>query len=183
MLPSSSSTFNLGLIGAGRIGMVHCTAASALSNVRITHVADYFLKAAEAAAAKFNIPHASQDWRPIMECPDVHAVVVCSPSDTHCEIIIAAARAGKHVFCEKPIDYNLARIDEALAAVQEAGVKLQLGFQRRFDADFKRVRQAVQDGDVGTPYSISIVSRDPGLPPIGYLKASGTCLFCLTRPD
>jgi myo-inositol 2-dehydrogenase / D-chiro-inositol 1-dehydrogenase len=180
---SSGQSFNLGLIGAGRIGLVHCRAAEAIPNAKVVVVADFFIEAAQKCAAQFGIPEAIKDWQPIMANPDVHAVVVCSPSDTHCEIIIAAARAGKHIFCEKPIDYDLGRIDEALKAVAESGVKLQLGFQRRFDTDFRRVRAAVQSGEIGEPYMISIISRDPGLPPIAYLKQSGGLFFDMMIHD
>lgn len=175
--------FRVGLIGAGRIGKVHMRAIAAIPNATCTMVCDFFVKAAEACAADFGIPVAIQDWKPIMASPDVDAVIVCSPSDTHCEIIIAAAKAGKHIFCEKPIDFDLARIDEALAAVDASGVKLQLGFQRRFDADFMRVQKAVADGDIGEPYMISIISRDPAPPPVAYLKQSGGLFFDMTSHD
>lgn len=180
---ASTKTFKFGLIGAGRIGKVHCRALAATPGAEVAVVADFFIEAAKACAAEFGIPEAIKDWEPIMENSEIDAVVVASPSDTHCEIIIAAAKAGKHIFCEKPIDYDLARIDEALAVVKESGVKLQLGFQRRFDADFRRVRKAVQEGEVGEPYMISIISRDPGLPPIGYLKQSGGLFFDMMIHD
>lgn len=175
--------FRVGLIGAGRIGKVHLKAIAAIPNAKCTMVCDFFVKAAEACAEAFDIPVAIKDWQPIMASPDIDAVIVCSPSDTHCEIIIAAAAAKKHIFCEKPIDFDLARIDEALAAVTASGVKLQLGFQRRFDSDFMRVQKAVADGDIGDPYMISIMSRDPAPPPIGYLKQSGGLFFDMTSHD
>lgn len=174
---------NLGLIGAGRIGRVHCRALASISSARVVAVADFIVQAAESCASEFGIPSAMQDWRPMVNDPNIHAVVVCSPSDTHCEIIIAASKAGKHIFCEKPIDYDLTRIDEALAAVSASGVKLQLGFQRRFDTDFRRVRDAVQSGEIGEPYMLSIISRDPSPPPIAYLKQSGGLFFDMMIHD
>lgn len=173
----------IGVIGAGRIGQVHCAALSRLRHAAVAVIADYIFKAARAAADQYGIERAVQDWREVVRDPSVHAVVICSPSDTHHDIIIAAARAGKHVFCEKPIDYELGRIDEALAAVERAGVKFQLGFQRRFDANFQRVRRAVSSGEIGRPYTLHIVSRDPAPPPIGYLKQSGGLFFDMMSHD
>lgn len=174
---------NVALIGAGRIGRVHCTALAGNPRAEIVAVADFFVKAAQSCAADFGIKVAVQDWKEVVAMPHVHAVVVCSPSDTHCEIIIAAAAAGKHIFCEKPIDFDLARIDAALAAVASAGVTMQLGFQRRFDADFKRIKAAVDSGEIGDLYMISIISRDPAPPPIDYLKSSGGLFFDMAVHD
>uniref|UniRef100_A0A7S1TDP2 Inositol 2-dehydrogenase n=1 Tax=Compsopogon caeruleus TaxID=31354 RepID=A0A7S1TDP2_9RHOD len=173
----------VGLIGCGRIGQVHCRALEWNPKADVVIAADFFLKAAESCAEKWGIPRAVQDWKEVVASPEVDAVVICSPSDTHCEIIIAAANAGKQIFCEKPIDYDLARIDEALSAVQSHGVKLQLGFQRRFDVNFVRVRDAVQNGEIGTPYMVNIISRDPAPPPIDYLKQSGGLFFDMMIHD
>lgn len=182
-MATKTKTMQFGLIGAGRIGLVHMQAISGIPNAKCTMVADFFISAAESCAAKWDIPVAIKEWAPIMENPDIDAVIVCSPSDTHCEIIMAAAAAGKHIFCEKPIDFDLARIDEALAAVAASGVKMQLGFQRRFDANFMRVRAAVESGDIGEPHMLSIISRDPAPPPIGYLKQSGGIFFDMMSHD
>ncbi|MFN8452159.1 MAG: inositol 2-dehydrogenase [Anaerolineae bacterium] len=99
--------------------------------------------------------------------------MICSATDTHTQIIVEAAQAGKHIFCEKPVDLSLNKIDQAIAAVDAAGVKLQIGFNRRFDPDFRRIRQAVENGEVGTPYRLHVISRDPAPPPISYVKVSG----------
>lgn len=179
----SAKQFSLGIIGCGRIGKTHLKAISNIPNAKCTMAADFFLSAAEDCAKEWDIPVAIKDWQPIMDSPDIDAIIVCSPSDTHCEIIMAAAVAGKHIFCEKPIDFDLARIDEALAAVESSGVKLQLGFQRRFDANFMRVREAVEKGEIGDPHMISIISRDPAPPPIGYLKQSGGLFFDMMSHD
>mmetsp|Transcript_15601 Transcript_15601/g.27396 ORF Transcript_15601/g.27396 Transcript_15601/m.27396 type:complete len:348 (+) Transcript_15601:93-1136(+) len=180
---SSDRVLNIGLIGAGRIGVVHATAISSIPNARIAIVCDFFEKAAQSCAAKFNIPKYSKNWKDAVTDPNVDAVLICSPSDTHCDIIIEAARNRKHIFVEKPIDYQLERIDMALKAVAEAGVKLQVGFQRRFDANFMRVKQAVATGQVGTPYMLSIISRDPAPPPIEYVKQSGGLLYDMAIHD
>eukprot|EP00188_Purpureofilum_apyrenoidigerum_P000252 Plantae.Rhodophyta-Purpureofilum_apyrenoidigerum.ctg11004.p1 GENE.Plantae.Rhodophyta-Purpureofilum_apyrenoidigerum.ctg11004~~Plantae.Rhodophyta-Purpureofilum_apyrenoidigerum.ctg11004.p1 ORF type:complete len:388 (+),score=87.67 Plantae.Rhodophyta-Purpureofilum_apyrenoidigerum.ctg11004:104-1165(+) len=182
-LTSASQMVRLGIIGAGRIGQVHCRALQRNEKATITIVADFFVEAAKKCAATFNIPKAVQDWKEVVDSPDVDAVIICSPSDTHHDIIIAAARAGKQIFCEKPIDYDLERIDEALSAVSNAGVKFQLGFQRRFDANFKRVREAVQGGEIGEPYMLTITSRDPAPPPLEYLKQSGGLFFDMMTHD
>jgi myo-inositol 2-dehydrogenase/D-chiro-inositol 1-dehydrogenase len=109
--------------------------------------------------------------------------VICSSTDTHTPFIIQAAEAGKHIFCEKPIAANLTRIDEALWAVEKAGVKLMIGFNRRFDPNFQRVKQAIEQGEIGTPHIMHIISRDPAPPPIAYVKVSGGMFFDMTIHD
>eukprot|EP00181_Compsopogon_caeruleus_P003468 CAMPEP_0184680608 /NCGR_PEP_ID=MMETSP0312-20130426/3500_1 /TAXON_ID=31354 /ORGANISM="Compsopogon coeruleus, Strain SAG 36.94" /LENGTH=343 /DNA_ID=CAMNT_0027130843 /DNA_START=266 /DNA_END=1297 /DNA_ORIENTATION=+ len=178
-----SGKVRVGIIGCGRIGQVHCRALEGNPSAEVVIAADYFVKAAQACAKKFGIPRAVQDWKEVVQASNVDAVVICSPSDTHCQIIIAAAQAGKHIFCEKPIDYKLERIDVALEAVRKSGVKLQLGFQRRFDANFQRVRHAVQSGEIGSPYMLNIISRDPAPPPLAYLKQSGGLFFDMMIHD
>ena len=114
-------------------------------------IADVRREAAAEVAARWNVARHTDDYGELLADPAINAVVVCSSTDTHAEIIIAAAAAGKPVFCEKPIDHDLARIDAALAAVERAGVQLQVGFNRRFDANFARLRQAVATGEIGRP--------------------------------
>jgi myo-inositol 2-dehydrogenase/D-chiro-inositol 1-dehydrogenase len=174
----------IGIIGAGRIGRVHCAALARMSNLaQVVVIADFIEQAAQAAAKEFRIPRAVKDWQEVVQSPEVDAVIICSPSDTHYEIIVAAARAGKQIFCEKPIDYDLERIDNALSEVKRAGVQMQIGFQRRFDANFRRVREAVASGEIGEPYSLHIISRDPAPPPLAYLKQSGGLFFDMMTHD
>ena len=109
--------------------------------------------------------------------------MICAPTPLHSALIEEAAAAGKHIFCEKPVDFDLARIDAALAAVKKAGVKLQIGFNRRFDANFARVRRAVAEGEIGQPQLLHIVSRDPGPPPLSYVKSSGGIFMDMTIHD
>jgi len=109
--------------------------------------------------------------------------VICSPTGTHAEIIEEAAHVGKHIFCEKPIALDLSTIDRALDAVKRAGVELQIGFNRRFDANFRRVRQAVEEGEVGQPLLIHIISRDPAPPSIEYIRVSGGIFLDMTIHD
>ena len=172
------------VLGAGRIGKIHTeTLVQRLPETEVTAIADPFKAAADETAARLRIPLSSDDASAVIRRDDVEAVAICSSTDTHVQYIIEAAQAGKHIFCEKPIDMNLARIDEALAAVAAAGVKLQIGFNRRFDANFARVRHAIEQGEIGTPHLIHIISRDPGPPPISYVRVSGGMMIDMTIHD
>lgn len=175
---------NVGLVGAGRIGRVHAEhLAYRVPDTNLVAVADIFLEAAEKVAADFQIPAAYQDYRSIMGDESIEAVVICSSTDTHAQIIEEAAATGKHIFCEKPIALDLGAIDRALSAVEEAGVKLQIGFNRRFDPNFQRVREAVVSGKIGEPHLLRITSRDPQPPPIEYIKVSGGIFLDMTIHD
>jgi len=164
----------IGVIGAGRIGRMHAeNLVFRVPEAEVVAVSDLRLEAAQACAAALGLAGAHKDHRPILDDKKIDAVLVCSSTDTHSLLIEEAAAAGKHIFCEKPIDFELARIDRALAAVKKAGVKLQIGFNRRFDHNFKRIRQAVAGGEIGKPWMLRITSRDPAPPPIEYVKVSG----------
>jgi len=179
-----SDMLNLGLIGAGRIGRLHAEhIAYRIPNARCLIVADVIEEAAQRAADEFRINYAVADYQTILDSPAIDAVVICSATHTHAQIIQEAARAGKHIFCEKPIDHNLAVIDAALAAAAEAGVKLQVGFNRRFDANYARVRQAIASGEIGQPHLMHIISRDPSPPPMEYIKVSGGIFLDMTIHD
>ncbi len=179
-----SSKVNVGLIGAGRIGRLHAEhLAFRIPDANLLAVSDIILKAAQKCADDLGIPTATQDHRIIMENPDIEAVVVCSSTNTHAQMIEEAAAAGKHIFCEKPIAHDLGEIDRALAAVEEAGVKLQIGFNRRFDPNFQRVRELVATGKIGEPHILRITSRDPAPPPIEYIKISGGIFLDMTIHD
>jgi myo-inositol 2-dehydrogenase/D-chiro-inositol 1-dehydrogenase len=177
-------TVNIGVIGAGRIGKVHAeNLVTRVPGARVLAIADVARAAAEETAARWGIPDVSADYRTILDNPNIQAVVICSATDTHAQMIAEAARAGKHIFCEKPIALDLSNIDEALAAVEQAGVKLQIGFNRRFDPNYARVRQAVVNGEIGQPQLMHIISRDPAPPPIEYVKVSGGIFFDMTIHD
>ena len=179
-----SAKVNVGLIGAGRIGRLHAEhLAFRIPEANLMAVADVRLEAAERCAADFQIPLAVRDHRKIMENPDIEAVVVCSSTDTHTQMIEEAAEAGKHIFCEKPIGFDLAEIDRVLKAVDRAGVKLQIGFNRRFDPSFRRARELIAAGKIGTPHIVRITSRDPEPPPIEYIKVSGGIFLDMTIHD
>jgi myo-inositol 2-dehydrogenase/D-chiro-inositol 1-dehydrogenase len=175
---------NIGLIGAGRIGKVHAeTIITRVPGAKLVAIADYHLPAAQELAQKHGISVATSNHLEVIQHPEVQAVVIASSTDTHAPFIIDAAKAGKDIFCEKPIASELNQIDAALAAVKQAGVKLQIGFNRRFDASFRRIRQAIADGEIGTPHLLHIISRDPAPPPIAYVKVSGGLFFDMTIHD
>ena len=123
------------------------------------------------------------DHRALLADPALDAVVICSPTDLHAPMIEESAAAGKHIFCEKPVARTLGEIDRSLDAVARAGVKLQIGFNRRFDANFARVRRAISSGEIGEPHLLHIVSRDPGPPPIEYVRVSGGMFLDMTIHD
>lgn len=167
-------SLKIGLIGAGRIGQLHARhLTSRIPSADLLMVADVSVNAANQCANRFAIPSYVQDYHALLDQPGIEAVLICSSTDTHAHIIEEAAQAGKHIFCEKPIALNLPAIDQALQAVAQANVKLQVGFNRRFDANFLRVRQAIINGEIGSPHQFHIVSRDPVPPPIEYIRVSG----------
>jgi myo-inositol 2-dehydrogenase/D-chiro-inositol 1-dehydrogenase len=179
----SVASIGVGLIGAGRIGRVHAAnLAQRLPKAKLLAVADVNKTAAEQVAGQWG-GYASNDYRQLLSDPAIDAVMVCSATDTHSTIVIEAASAGKHIFCEKPIDLTLAKIDAALAAVDAAGVKLQIGFNRRFDPNHARVRQAIVNGEIGVPHLFHIISRDPAPPPIAYIQVSGGIFLDMTIHD
>lgn len=172
--PSTSERrLNIGIIGAGRIGQVHADNITfRLRNANLVGVSSGSRKLAE----RCSLAHGCQpyyDYNELIDNPAVDAVCICSASNAHTEQIIAAARAGKHIFCEKPIDTSLEVIDKALVEVHRAGVKFQVGFNRRFDQNYRRVREAITHGEIGKPQILHIISRDPSPPPLEYVKNSG----------
>ena len=167
-------TIRLGIIGAGRIGRLHAdTLRTRVAGARVLAIADVFAEAARSAAADYGIPEHTTDASELIASGEIDAVVICSSTDSHVDFIIEAARAGKQIFCEKPIALELTAIDRALAAVEAAGVKLQIGFNRRFDANHVRIKRAIESGEIGEPHLLSIVSRDPAPPPLDYITVSG----------
>ena len=175
---------NIGLIGAGRIGRVHAgNLALRIPSANLLMVADVNEEAAWRCAEDFRVPQTVEDYRMVLDNPDIAAVAICSSTDTHAHLIEEAAAAGKHIFCEKPIAFDLATIDRALSAVDAAGVKLQIGFNRRFDANYRRVHQAIQRGEIGKLQLLHIVSRDPAPPPIAYIRTSGGMFLDMTIHD
>jgi myo-inositol 2-dehydrogenase/D-chiro-inositol 1-dehydrogenase len=130
-----------------------------------------------------NVETVVTDYTELLGNEDLHAVAICSATDTHTPIIMEAAAAGKHIFSEKPLDFDLGRIDEALQAVEAAGVKLQVGFNRRFDPNFRKVKEMAAEGKIGEPHILRITSRDPEPPPLDYVKVSGGIFLDMTIHD
>ncbi len=164
----------LGLLGAGRIGKLHGrNIANRIENATLAAIADVYVAAAQALADELGVAQVYNDPMHVINDPEIDAVIICTSTNTHAELIEAAAKAGKHIFCEKPIDHDLARIDQVLEVVKEAGINLQVGFNRRFDPGFARAQRAVAEGQVGDVQIMRITSRDPAPPPIEYVKVSG----------
>ncbi len=175
---------NIGLIGTGRIGRLHArNLAYRVPGARLVAIADVVPQSAQTCAEETQVQRVCTDYRAVLDRKDVDAVVICASTNMHARIVEDAAAAGKHIFCEKPLDLDLARIDGMLAAVQRAGVKLQVGFNRRFDTSFRRVREIVASGKIGTPHVVRITSRDPAPPPIAYVKVSGGIFLDMTIHD
>jgi myo-inositol 2-dehydrogenase/D-chiro-inositol 1-dehydrogenase len=164
----------VGVIGAGRIGKIHIDNLLRQPKVELVAISDAFAgPELEAWAAARGIGQVTKDSAAIIGHPGIDAVFICSPTDTHVPLIKEAAQAGKHIFCEKPVSMDIAQTIDAIEAVNKAGVKLQIGFNRRFDHNFKRVREHVQGGTIGDPHLIKITSRDPSPPPAEYIRVSG----------
>lgn len=181
---NKSSKIGVGVIGAGRIGRLHIEhLAQSIPEVELIAICSLDAVGIESLTKQFNIPKTTIDYTALLADPRIDAVLVASSTDTHVEISQAAAKAGKHVFCEKPISLDLEQIDETLTIVEEAGVKFQVGFNRRFDASFARIREAVASGEIGEPHIMRITSRDPSPPPIEYVKVSGGIFLDMTIHD
>ena len=175
----------VGIIGAGRIGKVHAKNISMfVPEMEIKTIADPFMnEQTEAFAKSCGIPNTTKDANDILNDPEIEAVLICSSTDTHSKYIIEAAHAGKHIFCEKPIDYDLTKVHAAINAAKEAGVKLQIGFCRRFDHNHRAVYDMVRGGKVGKVNIIKISSRDPEPPPVSYVKVSGGIFYDMMIHD
>jgi myo-inositol 2-dehydrogenase / D-chiro-inositol 1-dehydrogenase len=159
------------VFGAGRIGTIHAGNIARRADAHLKYVIDVSAAAATALASRHCATVTATETA--LSDPDVHAVLIASSTDTHADLCIAAAKAGKAIFCEKPIDLSLARVDACLAAVNKAGVPMLVGFNRRFDPNFASVKARITAGEIGATEQVIITSRDPGLPPIEYLKVSG----------
>jgi myo-inositol 2-dehydrogenase / D-chiro-inositol 1-dehydrogenase len=172
----------VGVIGVGRIGRMHAELLERrVERTTVTAVADAHEPTAAAVAAELGLRAAGVDE--LLAAPDIDAVAICTSTDTHADLIVAAARAGKAIFCEKPVSLDLAELDRALAAVDAAGVPFQIGFNRRFDPAHQAVRDAVAAGEIGEPQLVRISSRDPAPPPLEYVRVSGGIFLDMTIHD
>jgi myo-inositol 2-dehydrogenase/D-chiro-inositol 1-dehydrogenase len=171
---------NVGIIGVGRIGKLHCDNLIQNQNVSIKAVTDPFIDKDWAKSRNLTIVDSAEI---IFNDKGIDAVFIMSPSTLHAEQIILAAQAGKHIFCEKPIALDPLLIQKALDIVAKAGVKLQVGFNRRFDPNFMYLRDNYKAGNIGDLYMVKIIARDPSPPPVEYVKSSGGIFLDMTIHD
>ncbi|MFZ5962801.1 inositol 2-dehydrogenase [Thalassococcus sp. BH17M4-6] len=174
-------TVRFAILGAGRIGQVHARAVTANPGAILVAISDPVAEAATAVADRYGCEIRSID--DIAAAADVDAVAICTPTNTHADLIEQFARAGKAIFCEKPVDLSLARVQDCLKTVEAEGATLMVGFNRRFDPDFRAVKSAIDAGSIGAVEMITITSRDPGPPPLDYIKVSGGLFRDMTIHD
>ena len=174
-------TVRFGLLGAGRIGKVHAKAVMGDANAKLVAVTDAMAPAAKAIADQYGCEVRSMEA--ILAATDIDAVVICTPTDTHADLIEAFVKAGKAVFCEKPIDLSLARVKSCLEVVRAHKGTLMVGFNRRFDPHFQAVRAEIDKGTIGAVEMVVITSRDPGAPPVEYIARSGGIFRDMTIHD
>jgi myo-inositol 2-dehydrogenase/D-chiro-inositol 1-dehydrogenase len=174
----------IAVIGTGRMGSVHCrNIARLIPEADLVALCDIRLEVAQAVADELGVPRVVADYKELLANPSIQAVLIASSTPTHAFMIKDAALAGKQIFCEKPLAMDLGEIDEALAAVDKAGVKLQVGFNRRFDKSYQRVHEIVASGEIGRPCILRITDRDPDFPSMEFLRASGGIFLDLSIHD
>lgn len=174
----------IGVLGVGRIGKIHAeNLVTRIPGAELSVLADVFPDELKRVAVRLNISDTAADYKQVIKRQDVDAVVVCTPTNTHYQIILEAAAAGKHVFCEKPVELAIEKIKSINDTVEKCGVQLMVGFNRRFDPNFSKVLQMVNDGRVGKPRILRITSRDPAPPPEDYLLGSGGLFLDMTIHD
>lgn len=176
----------IGIIGAGRIGKVHLESISYhVKNATVTAMADPFMnEETEKLIRSYGVSKVTKDYKDILNDKDIDAVLVCSSTDTHAAISIEAINAGKHVFCEKPVDHSIEKIQAVADALKEhPDIKFQVGFNRRFDHNFAAIRMAYDDGKIGEAHILKITSRDPEPPNPAYIKVSGGIFLDMTIHD
>ncbi|RLB02376.1 inositol 2-dehydrogenase [Candidatus Heimdallarchaeota archaeon] len=178
------SKVRVAVIGTGRIGKMHARNIKYfIPNAEVIAVADVAWETAKNCAEELGIPRAEKDYRRLLEEKNLDAVIICTSTDTHAQIIKDAASAKKHVFCEKPIALTLKEIDDVLQVVNSEKVKFQVGFQRRFDVNFQKAKECIQTGKIGDPHVLKITSRDSVPPPPEYVKGSGGIFLDMTIHD
>ena len=173
----------IGIIGIGRMGQIHLdNLMQKFSEVEVVAISD-INEEARQWAEKYTISKFYSDYQDLISDQEVNTVVICSPTNQHAENIIAAAQAGKNIFCEKPMDLSIQTATKVLQIVEKAGVKFMLGFNRRFDPNFMKIKGLIEEGKVGDPQIVKITSRDPAPPPIDYIKSSGGMFLDMTIHD
>lgn len=173
----------IGVIGLGRIGTIHAKNVRRLEGVELYAISDIREDRLREMGEKLGVRKTYRDPHELIEDPSVDAVLVCSSTDTHTEFVLACARAKKHVFCEKPLSLSLEDVDRMIEETKKAGVTLFVGFNRRFDRNFRRVKEAVERGEIGEPHVLRITSRDPSPPPLDYIRVSGGIFLDMTIHD
>ncbi len=180
----SSPSLRFAVLGVGRIGKIHAeNLANRLPGTKVVALSDTFSEPLLALAAELNVAKTFTDYRQVLEMPEVDAIALCTPTSTHYQIILDAAAAGKHIFCEKPLELSLEKIAAIGKAVEKHGIQLMVGFNRRYDSNFLKVRETVKGGKVGDPHLLRITSRDPGPPPAEYIRSSGGMFLDMTIHD
>ncbi|MGA8941141.1 MAG: inositol 2-dehydrogenase [Thermoactinomyces sp.] len=173
----------VGVVGAGRIGKLHMNNMKNMPQVRLKTVSDVFADDLKDWFAESGAEKLTRDYREIVNDPEIDAVFICTSTDTHTEIIMEAASAGKHIFCEKPISFSEEETLKAYDAVQKADVKFQVGFNRRYDRNFHKVKQLVEEKAIGDLHILKITSRDPNPPSLDYVSRSGGIFMDMTIHD
>ena len=168
------SNLRFGVVGVGRIGKIHIeNLVNRIPGAEVVAVCDVAAAELATIAAKFGIARTFADYRELLDLAEIDAVVICSSTDTHHQMIVDAAASGKQIFCEKPIDLSIEKVQSANEEVGRRGVRMMVGFNRRFDPNFLKVRETIAAGLVGQPQILRITNRDPAPPPEQYIRASG----------
>ena len=179
-------TVKIGFIGCGRMGKLHmANLINSVPNAEVVAVSDPYIdtNGGREWCQQRGIPNISDSYENVLNDPAVEAVFVCSSTDAHCPMSLAAVKAGKHTFCEKPITYDVPQILELQKAIEEAGVKFMVGFNRRFDHNHRAVAEAVKRGDIGDPHIVTVSSRDPEPPTMEYVAVSGGLFYDMMIHD
>jgi myo-inositol 2-dehydrogenase/D-chiro-inositol 1-dehydrogenase len=175
---------NVAVIGTGRIGSMHTrNLVRSIHEANVTAICDIRLDVAQSVADELGIERVVKDYHELLEDKDIEAILIATNTDTHAFIMKDVANAGKQIFCEKPLALDLPSIDDALKVVEQSGVKLQVGFNRRFDKSFQRVHEIVTSGEIGRPCILHIINRDPVPPSVEYASTSGGMFLDMTIHD
>jgi myo-inositol 2-dehydrogenase/D-chiro-inositol 1-dehydrogenase len=173
----------VGIIGLGRIGRMHARNIKSIIQADLAAISDISEEAVNSVAEELQINQKYYDYREMLNDPSIEAVVICSSTNTHAQIIKEAASAKKHIFCEKPIALTIEEVNDALNSINISGIKFFLGFNRRFDPTFSKMKEEIKSGKIGTPHLAIITSRDPAPPSLDYVKSSGGLFLDMTIHD
>ncbi len=172
------------MLGVGRIGKIHIeNLVTRIPGAEVIALADVSAPELQAVASRYGITKTFADYRDLLALTEIDAVAICGPTNLHYQMIVDAAAHNKAIFCEKPIDLSLEKVQAAIQEVKRRGVPMMVGFNRRFDPNFFKVRQVIADGGIGQPHMLRITSRDPGPPPEAYIRASGGIFLDMTIHD